>query len=97
MRLLITVCTGRCTTTLERLTKPSDLAHADESAGECREGQIDVGASFVADGQAAVAVQPGEGAFHHPAVPPEVGAALDPPPGDAWDDAAGTAFTAQRR
>ena len=83
-----------CITALERLTEPPDLSEADESAGECGEGQVDVGAALVADGQATVAGQPGEGAFHHPAMSAEAGAALDAAAGDARGDAADAAFPA---
>jgi hypothetical protein len=55
---------------------------------------MDIGAAFVADGQTAVAVHPGMGAFNHPAVPTKASAALDPTPGDPGHDAAGLALLA---
>ena len=79
---------------LEHLTEPSDLAEADQGAGECCEGEMDVGSALVSDGQAAVAGQPGEGAFHDPAVSAEVGAAFDATSDNAWGDAAGAALLA---
>ena len=53
---------------------------------------MDVASSFVADDQAAEAVEPGMGSLDHPAVPAEALAALDAFAGDAGDDAAGTAL-----
>jgi hypothetical protein len=47
---------------------------------------MDVGASFVADGEATKAVKPGERALHDPAVASEPLARLDAPPCDARDD-----------
>ncbi len=44
--------------------------------------------ALVADGQAAVAGQPGEGALHQPTVPPQAALALDAPAGDPGGDAA---------
>ena len=85
---------GALLATLEHLTEPSDLAEADQGAGECCEGEMDVGSALISDGQAAVAGQPGEGAFHDPAVSAEVAAALDPTPGNAWGYAAGAALLA---
>ncbi len=50
---------------------------ADEGAAEVEEGLMDALQAFVADRQAPVAVQPGEGALHHPALAPQPGLALD--------------------
>ncbi len=41
---------------------------ADEAAAEGEEDPVDVGAALVADGRAAVAVEPGEGSLDDPAV-----------------------------
>ena len=68
--------------------------NATESAGKSGEGAVDVGAALVADGEAAVAVHPGMGALHYPAVSSEAGAALDAPPGDTQGGAAGAALPA---
>src|SRR5579885_51310 len=48
---------------------------------------MDILAPLVADGEAAEAVQPRLRALHHPAMPAELLAALDAPPGDAGRDA----------
>lgn len=48
---------------LERLTEPSDLVDGDEACGEAGEGLVDVGASLVADGQAAETIEPSVGAL----------------------------------
>ena len=65
---------------LEPGTKPPDLPQADDGAGQCGEGEMQVGPSFVAHGQAPELVQPGEGALDHPAVPSQLLAALDATP-----------------
>jgi len=44
---------------------------------------MDVNAPFVSDGKPAEAIEPGEGALDHPAMPAEPLAALDAAPGDA--------------
>ena len=49
---------------------------------------MDVGAPLVADGQAAEATEPRQGAFHDPAVPTQTLAAVDPAPGDPGLDPA---------
>ena len=49
---------------------------------------MDVGAAFVADGEAPEAPEPGEAALHHPAVPTKTLAVLDTLAGDAGRDAA---------
>ena len=48
---------------------------------------MDVGAALVADGEAAEAVEPGEGSFHHPAMAPEALTGVDASPGNASLDA----------
>ena len=54
---------------LEHLSKPLiDCAHADDGACEGGECVMDVNPAFVADCEAAEAVQPGEAAFDNPAV-----------------------------
>jgi hypothetical protein len=53
---------------LEVLSKCAfESAAEDEGAGELGEGEVELGAAFPADGDAAVVVQPGVGAFDHPA------------------------------
>ena len=52
------------------------MVPADQAAGEGEEGFVHVGVAVVADGEAAVAVEPGEGAFDDPAVAAEPGAVL---------------------
>jgi hypothetical protein len=47
------------------------MSPTDEAAGEGEEGFVDVGAAFVADAEAAVLVQPCEGAFDDPALAAE--------------------------
>jgi hypothetical protein len=61
---------------------------ADQAAGEGEEGFVHVGVAVVADGEAAVAVEPGEGAFDDPAVGAESGAVLALAAGDERFDAA---------
>ena len=48
---------------------------------------MDVGAAFVADGEAAVATEPGQRPLHDPAVAAQASAALDASSGDAREDA----------
>ena len=73
-------------------TKPGQLCPADEDTGEGREGEMQVDASLVADGQSAEAGGPSQGALHDPAMAAEVLAALDAPSSDPWCDAAGPAL-----
>src|SRR6476620_8281427 len=61
---------------------------ADEGTAEVEEGIVQRGIALVAHQQAAVAVQPGEAALHHPAVAPEPHARLDVAAGDPRGDAA---------
>jgi len=71
-----------------------ESAAEDEGAGELGEGEVELGAAFVAGCDAAVFVEPGVGAFDRPAVG-DLGvadAALAGPVafGDVWLDAAFT-------
>ena len=61
---------------------------ADEGAGECGEGMVDVEPAFVADGQAAEAVDPGEYALDDPPVLAQPLAAFDAAACDRMPDAA---------
>src|SRR4051812_21095100 len=79
---------ARAMPALDRLTEPLDVSEADRGASEDQEGEVDVVAALVADDQAAATGDPGQGAFDHPAVPPQAFAALDPASGDPGDDAA---------
>ena len=54
---------------LERLTKPSALVEADERASECGEGQMDVLATLIANGETAEAVEPCQCTLDYPAIP----------------------------
>jgi hypothetical protein len=49
------------------------VCDADEAAGEAEEGFVDVGSALVADAEASVLVEPGEGAFDDPALGAEAG------------------------
>src|SRR5947209_15129469 len=73
---------------LRYLTEPLEEAEADRGAGEDEEGEVDVVPPLVADHEPAAAGDPGQGALHHPPVPAQPLAALDPAPGDPGDDAA---------
>ena len=77
---------------LEHLTKPSDLVETDEGAAEDHESLVDVGAAFVADGEAAKAVEPCQCSLHDPAVPAQPFAAVHRPPSDAGRDRTGAAL-----
>ena len=55
---------------------------------------MDVGAPLVADREAAEAVEPGQRALDHPAVPAQPLAGVDAPSGDAGRDGAGAALPA---
>ncbi len=79
---------------LELRTKPSDLAQTDDGACEGCEGEVKIGAAFVARGKAPEPGQPGERALDHPPVPPEMGAALHRTAGDAGSDPTGPALLA---
>ena len=75
-------------------TKPPDLSHADDGAGENGDGEMEVGTAFVADAEAPEAGEPGEGSFHNPPVSAKMGAALYATSRDPWLDATGTALPA---
>src|SRR5215212_5393348 len=68
---------------LVRLTKPVDVAPADQRAPEVEERLVGVVPPLVAHLQAPVAVQPRQSPLHHPPVPPQPFAGLDPAPSDA--------------
>src|SRR5262245_18221569 len=70
---------------------------ADKGAGQVQQPPQEVRPPLVADAEAAAAKQPGKRALHHPAVPPQPLAGLDPPAGQARGDAAGTEGTPQVR
>ena len=59
---------------------------ADEHATERKEGLVDVGSPLVAHAQAAKAVEPGERAFHDPAMAAELLRTVLPATSDAWRD-----------
>src|SRR3954447_19614675 len=61
---------------------------AEEGSAEVEKGIVQRGIALVAHQQAAVAVQPGEAAFDHPAVAPEPHARLAAAAGDPRGDAA---------
>ena len=79
---------------LESLSKPPlQRSEGDEGASDAGERAMDVDASFVADGEASEAIEPGECAFDDPAVAAETLAGFDPASGDARRDAAPPAGT----
>ena len=61
---------------------------ADEAAGDGEERFVDVGAVFVAQSQAAVLVEPGDGALDDPALTAEAGAVAGVLAGDLGLDPA---------
>src|SRR5688500_5618269 len=65
---------------------------ADETTAESEEGLMDVGAAFIAHGEAPVAVEPGQRTLHHPAMATQALAGVDALAGDADANVA----TAQR-
>ena len=77
---------------LELGTEPSDVAQADDGAGEGCEGEVDVGAPLIADGEAAELGKPSEGALDDPAMAPELLAGFDTASGDPRRDGAGAAL-----
>ncbi len=79
-------------TALESGTKPLCLSLADDCACEGGEGEVQVGATFVADGETAEAGKPRQGALHDPAVASQALAALDAAPGYPRRDAASPAL-----
>ena len=66
----------------------SEPPEADEAARESEERFVDVVAAVVADEEALVVVQPGEGALDDPAGAAEAGAVFGLAPGDLGADAA---------
>ncbi len=60
---------------------------ADERGGKVDKGREEVSVAFVADGQTAIADEPGKGAFDLPSMTTEPGGIVDPAAGDTWDDA----------
>jgi hypothetical protein len=77
---------------LELLTKPFALVEADERASERGEGQMDVLASFIADGETAEAIEPGQCALHYPPVASQSLADVHTTAGDPGHNGAPTAF-----
>jgi energy-coupling factor transporter ATP-binding protein EcfA2 len=78
------------TYSLERLTEEvSGEVPADECGAEMEEGCVEVVEPLVADEEASVAMQPGEGALDDPAVAAEFGRGLDALARDARGDASG--------
>lgn len=63
-----------------------------EGASERGEGEVEVGAALVADGEAAKAGQPGQRSLDDPAVAAEPFAALDVAPSGPGRDSAGSAL-----
>ena len=59
------------------------MGQTDEGTAKMEEGLVDVRPALVADGQAAVLPQPGQGALHDPAVAAQAGAAFHTLPCDA--------------
>ncbi len=58
------------------------------------EGEMEVGAALVADTEALEAGELGEGSFHHPPVPSQMGAAVHAASRDPWLDPTGAALPA---
>lgn len=73
-----------------RSARPSKSPEADDTAAECEEGFVDLGAAVVANEQPLEMVQPGEGALDNPASAPEAGAVLGLATGDLWCDPVAT-------
>lgn len=67
---------------LGHLTKPLDRVEADHGTAQGEEGLMDVCPSFIAHLQTPKVVEPGRCTLHHPAMPPQPPARLDPPPRD---------------
>src|SRR4051812_39760415 len=59
---------------------------ADEGSAEMEERLVEVIEAFVADEEASVPMEPGEGAFDDPAISAEFGLGLDAFARDAWDN-----------
>lgn len=64
------------------------MSEAYERGSQGQEGEVDVGAPFVADGEATELSEPGEGALDDPSMPSETLRAFDAAPRNARDDAA---------
>lgn len=71
---------------LESPTKSIVLLEANESASEGEEGEMNIGAAFASDGEAAELVEPCLCAFDDPAVLAECLTAFDAAPCDAMLD-----------
>src|SRR4051812_45924589 len=85
---------------LERLSEPRagwQVVEADERAGEVEEGLVDVGPALVADGEPAVAGEPGQGPLNDPAVATEPLAGVDAASGDPRDDPASAEIASAAR
>ena len=70
------------------------MVECDEGAGQRREGEVDVRAAFVADGQAAESSQPRQRTLDDPTVAAQALVALDPTARDTRYDPADSAFLA---
>ena len=68
---------------LMRLTKPLNVAPANQCTPEVEERLVDIGPPLVAHLQASVAVQPRQRPLHHPPVPAQPLARVHAPSGDA--------------
>ena len=69
---------------LERIAKPSlQVVEADERAAKMKERFVDVIAPLIAYREPAVTGEPGQCALHHPSVPSQPLARVDPAPSDA--------------
>ena len=75
-------------------TKPPDLPDADDGGGECGEGEVNVGAALMSNGETAELGEPRQRPLHLPAMAPEPFAAVDAAPCDTRGDPTGAAFTA---
>lgn len=72
---------------LEPLTKPAYCPETYDDCGDDAECAVEIGVSFVSNGQASETVDPREGAFNHPAMFAELGRTFDATPCDARHDA----------
>ena len=86
-----TMPAGRSRPVLGSGAKPPDLPDADDRAGERREGEVDVGAALVADGDAAELGEPSQGALDFATVSAETLIAVGATLYDARSDAASAA------
>lgn len=69
-----------------RLTKPLNVAPANERASEFEERLVDVGSPLVAHLQPPVAIDPRQRPLHYPPMPSQSLTRLDATPGNAWGD-----------